>query len=52
VVTNNNGIHTTEYEFTLSKEKYMDIIFNYHANEKDEKQGFSVELLDTPSEIV
>ena len=50
VVTNNNGIHKTEYDFTLSKAKYMNIVFNYHANEKDENQGFSVELLDKPSD--
>ena len=52
VVSNNCGIHKTEYEFTLSEEKYMDVVFNYHANEKDENQGFSVELLDTPTEFV
>lgn len=51
VVSNNSGIHKTEYEFSLDKEKYMDIIFNYHANEKDENQGFSIELLDKPTEI-
>ena len=51
VVSNNSGIHKTEYEFTLSEEKYMDVIFNYHANEKDEKQGFSVELLDSPTDF-
>lgn len=52
VVSNNNGIHKTEFEFTISSEKYMDIIFHYHGNEKDENQGFTVELLDEPSEIL
>lgn len=50
-VTNNNGIHKTEYEFTLNEEKYMDVVFNYHANEKDENQGFTVVLLDRPTDF-
>lgn len=51
LVSNNNGLHKTEHEFTLSEEKYMDIVFNYHANEKDENQGFSVTLTDHPTQI-